>query len=329
MNIDAPENESGGSAVPDSPAVNLAQDTMPAAPSSTQSIPASGALPSTTVRADSWRTLRQTGGARIALGRAGASLPTAALLAFDLAHAQARDAVHVPLDVEALMSRLREDDWSVQSVRSRAAERSAYLARPDWGRRLALDDAARLRAASASTSTRPGAGTATDTDTDTDTDTTDSAGTATGVDIAIMIGDGLSSTAVDAHAPALLHALRPLLVGFTLAPLVIAQQARVALADEVAELCRAQLAICIIGERPGLSAADSLGAYLTYAPKVGRNDGERNCISNIRPGGLSLDQAAHQIAALARAALSRRVSGVALRFDPTRDAIAEARPAPS
>ncbi|MDB5985371.1 MAG: eutC [Nevskia sp.] len=237
---------------------------------------------------DSWIELRRHTAARLALGRSGASLPTRAVLAFDLAHAQARDAVHLPLDVDALTAALSAQDWPLLVVRSRASERSAYLARPDWGRRLAAESATRLSEAVGSN----------------------------GADIAIVVGDGLSSTAVQAHAAPLLRALRPLLSGFSLAPIVIARQARVALADEVAELFGARLAICIIGERPGLSAADSLGAYLTYAPKVGRNDGERNCISNIRPAGLALEDAAQQIAALARAALSKQLSGIALRFDP-------------
>jgi ethanolamine ammonia-lyase small subunit len=242
---------------------------------------------------DSWGELRRHTAARLALGRAGASLPTCAVLAFDLAHAQARDAVHLPLDVEALLAALAAGNGLPLLVHSRAHERSAYLARPDWGRRLDAESAAMLAAAKTSAK----------------------------ADIAIMIGDGLSSTAVQTHAAPLLRALRPLLHGLKLAPLVVATQARVALADEVGELFSARLAICLIGERPGLSAADSLGAYLTYAPKVGRNDGERNCISNIRPAGLALEHAAREIAALACAALNRQVSGVALRFDSNLDAL--------
>jgi len=246
---------------------------------------------------DRWGELRRHSAARLALGRSGVSLPTRAVLAFDVAHAQARDAVHLPLDVAALADALHADGWDVLVAKSRASERRAYLARPDWGRRLDAGSAATLAAAR----------------------------NADGPDIAIVIGDGLSSTAVQAHAAPLLRALRPLLSAFSLAPIIVATQARVALADEVGELFGAKLSICIVGERPGLSAADSLGAYLTYAPKVGRNDAERNCISNVRPAGLALEQAARQIAAVAQAALSRQLSGVVLRFDSNRavpDAVA-------
>lgn len=239
------------------------------------------------VSEDGWAALRQYTAARIALGRSGASLPTREVLAFELAHAQARDAVLVPLDAARLQAELEAEGWSVQQVRSRAPDTAAYLARPDWGRRLAPECAASLQPV-------PGA------------------------DLVLVLSDGLSAVALQSHALPLLRALRPLLEGLRLAPLVVASRARVALADEVGERCGARVAVSLIGERPGLSSPDSLGAYLTHAPRVGRNDAERNCISNIRPQGLGYDEAARQLAALLRAALAARLSGVRLGFDPGR-----------
>lgn len=238
--------------------------------------------------ADPWTSLRRHTAARIALGRTGSSLPTREVLAFGLAHAQARDAVHLPLDVAALRAQLEAENWAVIDVASRAGDRAAYLARPDWGRRLQPEAAAALDA-------QPQR-----------------------ADIVFVISDGLSSTAVQANALPLLLALRPLLDGLSIAPLVIATQARVALSDEVGERLAARVAVSLIGERPGLSSPDSLGAYLTYAPKVGNTDEARNCISNIRPDGLPIGAAALLIAANLRAALSAQLSGVALRFDPSR-----------
>lgn len=225
--------------------------------------------------------------ARLALGRAGASLPTDEVLRFGLAHALARDAVHAALDVAALAARLAADGWDSMHVRSRAADRPSYLRRPDLGRQLADADDAALRALDAPPS-----------------------------DVALVIGDGLSALAVDHHAPALLAALRRELAPLTLAPrLVIATQARVALADAIGSLLRARLVLLLIGERPGLSSPDSLGVYLTYDPRRGRSDAERNCISNVRDGGLAPEAAAFKAAWLAREALRRGLSGVALKDD--------------
>lgn len=237
---------------------------------------------------DVWRALRRHTAARIALGRSGSSLPTREVLAFALAHAQARDAVHLPLDVATLRAQLEGDGWSVIETASRASDRAAYLARPDWGRRLDEASAAAVDAQRGH------------------------------YDVLFVIGDGLSSTAVQAHAATLLLALKPLLDGLSMAPVVIATQARVALADDVGERIGARLALSLIGERPGLSSPDSLGAYLTYAPKVGITDEARNCISNIRPEGFAIGAAAQLIAAHVRAALQAQLSGVALRFDPAR-----------
>ena len=237
--------------------------------------------------ADPWVDLRRHTPARIALGRAGTSLPTAELLRFSAAHAQARDAVQVPLDAAALAAQLQGQGWSARQVHSRAPNREAYLRRPDWGRRLDAASAADLQAACAGP-----------------------------VDLAIVLGDGLSAVAVQRHAAPLLAALRPLLApGLRLAPLVIALQARVALADEVGVLLQARMVLMLLGERPGLSSPDSLGAYLTHQPTIGCNDAQRNCVSNIRPDGLAPIAAAQRLAWLLHEALRRRLSGVALKDD--------------
>ncbi len=237
------------------------------------------------VALDAWSALRQHTPARIALGRAGTSLPTQEVLRFAAAHAQARDAVHLPLDTAALAQALQADGWPTVAVQSRAATRDEYLRRPDRGRRLREEDAARLRTLAAP-----------------------------GCELCIVVGDGLSAAAVQRHAPATLQALRRALAeGLSLAPVIVATQARVALADEIGELLQARAALILLGERPGLSSPDSLGAYLTYAPRVGRVDAERNCVSNIRPEGLPPEAAAARIAWLLHEALRRRLSGVALK----------------
>lgn len=233
-----------------------------------------------------WRDLAGLSPARIGLGRSGVSLPTREILSFGLAHARARDAVHDPLDVPALRTALRAEGWTVLGVRSQAPDRAAYLARPDWGRRLDADSAAEL--------------------------IPDAAGT----DLVFVLGDGLSAAALQRHAAPLLAALRTRLTDLSLGPLVIATQARVALADEIGERLRARMVICLIGERPGLSSPDSLGAYLTWAPRVGRSDAERNCVSNIHAAGLAYEAAADEIAGRIRSALARQLTGVALQGLP-------------
>ncbi len=236
---------------------------------------------------DPWTAWRRHTPARIALGRSGVSLPTAELLAFGAAHAAARDAIHTQLDVDALVAEL--GGWRCVAVTSQAAQddatRQTYLRRPDLGRRLAEDSAQALTRLSHSAP-----------------------------DVAFVIGDGLSSLAVQRHAAPLLAALRDLLGDrYTLAPLVVATQARVALADEIGERLNATLSVMLIGERPGLSSPDSLGAYLTFAPKVGRTDADRNCVSNIRAAGLGYDEAAERLCWLIAAAFERRLSGVRLK----------------
>jgi ethanolamine ammonia-lyase small subunit len=229
---------------------------------------------------DPWSALRRHTPARIALGRAGASLPTREVLAFGLAHARARDAVHDALDVEQLRSRLAALGFSPQVARSRAADRATYLTRPDLGRRLAEDAALSGEA-----------------------------------DIAVAIEDGLSAVAVQRHAPPLLEALVALDASWKRAAVVIATQGRVALGDEIGERLKAKLVAVLIGERPGLSSPDSLGVYLTFAPKVGCSDAQRNCISNIRPEGLPYAEGARKLDWLAKAALARGITGVALKDD--------------
>ncbi|TCO80592.1 ethanolamine ammonia-lyase light chain [Plasticicumulans lactativorans] len=234
--------------------------------------------------ADPWLALARHTPARIALGRVGASLPSAEVLRFGLAHAQARDAVHRALDLAACAGALAAaTGLPAQVVQSQAPDRATYLRRPDLGRRLAPAHAATLAMASPPP------------------------------DLAVIVADGLSALAVEAHALPLLVRLRRALADLHWAPLVVAGQGRVALGDEIGERLGARLALILIGERPGLSSPDSLGAYLTYAPRPGRSDAERNCVSNIRPAGLDYPRAAHTLAWLVREALQRRVTGVALK----------------
>ena len=239
-------------------------------------------------RADPWQSLATLTAARIALGRAGNSLPTAAVLRFDVAHAQARDAVHQALDVDGLLARWREIGGAQPLVvHSQAVDRHTYLQRPDLGR--CLDEASAAILLARRLADVP--------------------------DVAIVVADGLSATAVHENALPLLHALLPLLDGLRIAPLVIARQGRVALGDEVGAVLGARLVLVILGERPGLSSPDSLGAYLTFAPKIGRLDAERNCLSNIRPAGLTPAAASVKLAWLIRAALARQLTGIGLKDD--------------
>ncbi len=248
-----------------------------------------------------WQDWRRATPARLALGRAGAGMPTDETLRFGWAHAMARDAIHAALDTDALATELEAQGWPVRRVRSQAEDRGTYLRRPDLGRRLDARDADALRADAGK-----------------------------GCDLVLVIGDGLSSLAVSRHAAALLAALRPHLpAGWKLAPLVIATQARVALADDVGEALNARLSAILIGERPGLSSPDSLGIYLTHDPRRGRHDAQRNCISNVRPQGLGYDAAAFRLGWLLREALRRGLSGVSLKDESDQailDAAAPSRP---
>lgn len=243
------------------------------------------ALPAAGVSAPSqaWAELADLTPARVALGRSGVSLPTRELMSFGVAHARARDAVHAELEVSQLKQALAAEAWSVIEVGSAAPTRAAFLARPDWGRKL--DAASRQRLASVAEGDP---------------------------DLVFVVSDGLSALAVHSHVAPLLRALKPKLDGLRLAPLVVATQARVALSDEVGQLLGARIAVSLIGERPGLSTPDSLGAYLTAGPRVGRSDAERNCISNIHGAGSSYETAATQIAALIRVARIAGISGIGL-----------------
>lgn len=244
---------------------------------------------------DAWSALRVHTAARIALGRCGSGLPTRELLRFGVAHAQARDAVHAPFDADALAQRLGSQGIESLQVASAAVDRASYLRRPDLGRRLDEASADRLAGAAVSRGR-----------------------------LAIVLADGLSATAVHAHAIDLLIELQPLLdaAGLARAPLVIARQARVALGDDIGERLGAQAVLMLIGERPGLSSPDSLGAYLTWAPRRGLADAARNCVSNIRPAGLPLAQAARTLAWLLQAARRLGQTGIALKDDSTSEALA-------
>jgi ethanolamine ammonia-lyase small subunit len=235
--------------------------------------------------ADVWKRLRQWTPARIGLGRAGASLPTEPMLAFELAHARARDAVHAAFDADALTQSLREAGFADPIVaRSQARDRVEYLLRPDLGR--SLDAAGRERLQSAPSCA-----------------------------LAIVIGDGLSSVAPTRHAVPLLTELRRQTEIRQNVTVVVANLARVALGDEIGEILRADAVVVLIGERPGLSSPDSLGIYLTWDPRVGRTDAERNCISNVRPEGLPFAEAAARLAWLLGEVRRLKISGVQLKDD--------------
>ena len=238
------------------------------------------------VIANPWEALRQFTDARIALGRAGSSLPTRPWLDFQLAHAQARDAVHLPLDVSALSEPLRARFAQVLELHSAAPDRETYLRRPDLGRCLNERSAQQL----AQLSVEP-------------------------CDIAFVLADGLSATALSANALSFIDALLPMLqrAGLSVGPVSVVSQGRVAVGDPIGELLQAKLVIVLIGERPGLSSPDSLGLYMTFAPRTGRSDAERNCISNIRPAGQQPEEAAHRAFYLVREALRRRLTGVDLK----------------
>ncbi|MEY3251675.1 MAG: hypothetical protein RL227_648 [Pseudomonadota bacterium] len=256
---------------------------------------------------DPWSSLRAHTMARIALGRAGASLPTTEWLRFAEAHALARDAVHTALDVPALCAGLQQHGFQPGVAASAAADRATYLRRPDLGRRLAPASAARLQPLP------PG--------------------------LVVVLADGLSARATQAHALPLLLALRSQLeavaagvgdgAGEAIAAVVVATQARVALGDEVGERLGARAVLVLIGERPGLSSPDSLGAYLTWAPRIGRSDAERNCVSNIRPEGQPPAQAAARLAWLLGAARRLGGTGIALKDESDASGAGAALAAPS
>lgn len=245
------------------------------------------------VDTDAWTRLRRLTAARIGLARSGASLSTGPLLDFRLAHARARDAVHAELDIERLARDLAQLDSPVLTLASAATDKRTYLMRPDFGRRLAPDAEAALAAQAGQ------------------------------YDVVFVISDGLSAQAVQTHAAPLLALTWAALKdeGWLVAPAVVVVYGRVAIGDSVATLLNARCAAVLIGERPGLSAPDSMGAYVTWQPRPQTSDAERNCISNIRPGGIPYADAAFKLVHLLRAIRARGLSGVRLKDDTDRFSI--------
>jgi ethanolamine ammonia-lyase small subunit len=257
------------------------------------------------VVANPWTALRRFTDARIALGRAGVSLPTQAHLQFQQAHAEARDAVHQALDVAQLAQDMSAA-WlqgapAPLALHSGAANRAQYLQRPDWGRLLNADSRLHLQTLREA----------------------DHSGLPRPFDLVLVVADGLSALAVQQNAPPFLEALRHKLAvtHWRIAPLCIVEQGRVAVGDAVGEALGARAVVVLIGERPGLSSPDSMGLYLTWMPRVGLTDAARNCISNVRPAGLSYEAAAAKLAYLLEQARSRQLSGVDLKDDTAPTAI--------
>jgi ethanolamine ammonia-lyase small subunit len=242
-----------------------------------------------------WIALRGLTAARIGLQRSGASLATAPLLDFRLAHARARDAVHQPLDQAMLAAGLSGHGLEVIALRSAAETHRQFLMRPELGRRLAPGEEDKVRS---------GAG---------------------AFDVAFVIADGLSAGAVQSHARPTLNELLSVLRAeqVRLAPLTIVRHGRVAIGDVIAPMLGADSVVVLIGERPGLSAPDSMGAYLTWRPRPGTTDADRNCISNIRPDGIGYREAAFKLAHLLRAMRKARTSGVMLKDDSDRALIGD------
>ncbi len=271
----------------DDPPASPSNKPLPASPQANSVLP--HAVPSPSAPLDPWTALRRYTPARIALGRVGASLPTAEVLAFSMAHACARDAVHLPFNAEALALSFEQAGFPTLHVRSLADGRAEYLRRPDLGRTLHRDCLAAIATTEPATPHR----------------------------LTVVVGDGLSSLAPTRHALSLMVELRAYLERLSpfwaLDSVVIASQARVALADEVGELRRAEATVILLGERPGLSSPDSLGIYITYAPRRGRSDAERNCLSNIRREGMSYTEASYKLIYLLDQARLAGTSGVAIK----------------
>jgi len=237
------------------------------------------------IKQDGWEALREFTDARIALGRSGNSIPIQKELEFRLAHAHARDAVHSVMDVDALIDALKIYKLPVLALSSQVTGRAQYLQRPDLGRLLDMTSASMVAEFSAPN------------------------------DLAIIIADGLSATAINQNLLPLLAVLVPKLVsvGLQPGPMSVVQQARVAIGDPIGDGLQSKVALVLIGERPGLSAPDSIGAYITYHPKAGLTDESRNCVSNIRPKGLSFERAADTILYIILESLKRKLSGTLLK----------------
>ncbi|QUW66244.1 ethanolamine ammonia-lyase subunit EutC [Pseudomonas synxantha] len=236
-----------------------------------------------------WQHLRNRTPARIALGRAGTSLPTDPLLDFQFAHALARDAVHTALDTQQIAAGLQQLGLDSLQLKSAAVDRDTYLQRPDFGRKLHDESDAFLKNYAAERGQT--------------------------FDLAIVVADGLSALAIQRHTVPFLQRLTENFVeeGWSVAPVCFVQQGRVAVADQVGEILGAKMTVILIGERPGLSSPDSLGLYFTYGPKVGLTDASRNCISNVRLEGLPYGTAAFRLMYLMREACKRQLSGVDLK----------------
>lgn len=234
---------------------------------------------------DSWQHLKQFTNARIAIGRAGGSLSSAEQLKLFQAHAMARDAVHAEMHSDQLRHDVSFWQQDIINLKTTAADREQFLLRPDWGKKLKAESAKKLRKLLGN------------------------------YDISLIVGDGLSAKAVNSHFAPLLKELLPKLGQYTLSPLCLVEQARVAVSDEIGSLLGSRLAVIFLGERPGLSSSDSLGIYLTYGPHPGQTDERRNCISNVRPEGMHYVLAAEKLAYLIGEALRRKISGVQLKDD--------------
>jgi ethanolamine ammonia-lyase small subunit len=242
---------------------------------------------------DPWEELKQFTDARIALGRTGSSVLTDDYLKFSLAHARARDTIKLPFQRDKIADQLKTMGLDTIYVESSAVSRDIFIRRPDLGRRLSFESREKLK-----NMNYPGS------------------------DVLLVIGDGLSSKAVHKQAIPLVRQFMPYMkeLGLSVGPIVLARQSRVALGDDIAEMMHCGLVAMLIGERPGLSSPDSLGVYMTYKPYFGRLESERNCISNIRPEGLSYEKAAFKLAWLVEAAYDMQKSGTALKDesdDPT------------
>ena len=229
--------------------------------------------------------LKEYTAARLAVGNAGSSIPTKASLDFNMAHAHARDAVYSVINIDELSASLKELHTDMLSIKSQAADRAQYLQRPDFGRKVHPDSIKVLE------------------------------NQVTGADISIIIADGLSALAINKNASDLLRQIVPMLSrsNLTMAPVCLVEQGRVAIGDDIGHCLKSKLSVVLIGERPGLSAADSMGIYLTYGPKPGLTDDSRNCISNIRVGGLTYQHAANKLFYLITEAFKRKLSGVNLK----------------
>jgi ethanolamine ammonia-lyase small subunit len=229
------------------------------------------------------KSLREYTPARVALNRAGSSLATTEVLDFQLAHAQARDAVHAVLDIASLLQGLRERGLQSLALQSAARDRPTYLRHPELGRSLTSESSAKLEPAPC--------------------------------DVVFAIADGLSALAVARHAlPLLDQTLLLLQNGGSVGPICVVEQGRVAIGDAIGAALYAKISVVLIGERPGLSSPDSLGAYITWSPRPGRKDAERNCISNIRPGGLCYAAAARMLNFYLRESLRQKLTGISLKL---------------